>query len=74
MDVKQWMSSTTQKERTEVTRLAGTTVSYLYQLSGQHRRPSSKLAARLEAASRQVTPDRVMDKSTLVFGDSDIAA
>ena len=74
MNVKHWMASASDQERTEVAEKAGTTVGYLWQLSGNHRTPSSSLAEKLELASRKVTPDRVMSRVVLVFGDSGIAA
>lgn len=68
MNVKQWMASTTDYEREAVASKAGTSVGYLWQLSGSHRQPSPKKAKALHQASLEVTPDRVMDPHLLVFG------
>ncbi|WP_286872046.1 hypothetical protein [Spongiibacter sp.] len=74
MNVKQWLATASDQEREQVAKKAGTTVGYLWQLSGNHRTPSSSLADRLERASREVTPDRVMSRFVLVFGDGEAAA
>lgn len=74
MNVKQWMARATDQERERVAKKARTTVGYLWQLSGNHRSPSSSLAERLEKASLEVTPDRVMSRVVLVFGDGVAAA
>lgn len=74
MNVKQWMSAATEDERERVAERAGTTVGYLWQLSGNHRSPSSALAERLELASKDVTPDRIMSRVVLVFGEGTEAA
>ena len=74
MNVKKWLASASDQEREQLAKKAGTTVGYLWQLSGNHRTPSSSLADRLERASREVTPDRVMSRFALVFGDDASAA
>lgn len=74
MNVKQWMASADDQERLQVAAKARTTVGYLWQLSGNHRTPSSALAERLEKASREITPGRIMSRYVLVFGDEGIAA
>lgn len=74
MNVKQWMASASDQERALVAKKANTTVGYLWQLSGNHRTPSSSLAERLENACRSVTPDRVMSRFVLVFGEGEKAA
>lgn len=74
MNVQQWMASATEQERELVADMAGTTVGYLWQLSGNHRSPSPRLAERLELACREITPDRVMSRYALVFGGDDVAA
>jgi hypothetical protein len=74
MNVKQWMASASDQERALVAKKASTTVGYLWQLSGNHRTPSSSLADRLESACREVTPDRVMSRFVLVFGQGEEAA
>jgi len=70
MNVKDWWGSTTHAERTLVADEANTTVGYLAQLAGGHRRPRQSLAAALEAATKLHTPDRVICKVAAVFGDS----
>lgn len=74
MNVKHWLAATTDQEREQVAAEAGTTVGYLWQLSGNHRTPSPTLAAKLESASKKFTPDRVMNRYLLVFGDGEAAA
>ena len=74
MNVKQWITLASDQERDQVAKKAKTTVGYLWQLAGNHRSPSSSLAERLEKASPDVTPDRVMSRYVLVFGDEGAAA
>lgn len=74
MNVKQWMAKATEDEREKVAKEAKTSVGYLWQLSGNHRQPSPRMAKALEVASRKITPDRIMDRHTLVFGPDDVAA
>ena len=77
MDVKQWLNQASQDEREAVAVKAGTTVAYLWQLAGDHRKPSPLLARRLEEACEQITPGRVMSKRYTrpdVFGPSPAAS
>ncbi|WP_020408954.1 hypothetical protein [Hahella ganghwensis] len=71
MNVKSWFSSATDIERAKVAALADTSVNYLKQLAGYHRNPSRHLAERLEAATKEVTPDRVVSKYEAVFPELD---
>lgn len=68
MNLKDWMHTTNQEERKRVAEHARTSVGYLWQLAGNHRNPSKGLAERLEAATTEVTPDRVIDKVSALFG------
>lgn len=73
MNIKDWLHSATKEERDAVAKKAGTTVLYLKQLAGKHRFPSRPLAERLEEATKEITPDRVIDKVAATFGDRSVA-
>lgn len=73
MNIYDWMNKATDEEREAVAKEAGTSVGYLWQLSGKHRRPSPKLAERLESATRKITPDRIIDKISAVFEQGNAA-
>lgn len=49
--IRDWLHSHTDSEREALAASAGTTVAYLWQLSGEHRKPSVSLASRLSEAS-----------------------
>lgn len=74
MNIKAWFQSASDMERAKVAEAANTTVAYLQQLSGNHRQPSRSLASRLEDATRQITPDRVIDKVEAIFPTQSTAA
>lgn len=67
MQAREWMSRTTDQERQAVADRAGTSVGYLWQLSGNHRTAGKALAERLEAATAEITPDRVMTRMELLY-------
>ena len=67
MFVRDWMAAASEAEREAVASSAKTSVGYLWQLSGQHRKPSPDLAARLESASMSVTPGRVMSRMDVLY-------
>ncbi len=48
------MRKASKRERASVAEACGTTVPYLYQVAGGHRRASPSLAIRIEAATRAV--------------------
>jgi hypothetical protein len=73
MNIKEWLGAATKEERAAVALEAETSVDYLWQLSGGHRRPSAKLAEKLEQATSRHTPDRVMKKEILIFGVNNAA-
>jgi len=73
MNIHDWMSRATKIERQRLADSAETSVAYLWQLSGGHRRPSSSLAEKLENGSREVTPDMIIDKVSAIFGESKVA-
>jgi len=62
MDIKTFCRSTPKRERELIAELAGTTDAYLQQLAGGHRKPSRKLAKKLE----EVT-DGKLNKMDLLF-------
>lgn len=74
MNVNEWLKGASKEERENVSSDAGTSVDYLWQLSGGHRRPSPALAAKLELATKKYTPDRVLCKQALIFGDNNTEA
>ena len=50
-----WLKNATEEERSLIAKEAGTTVAYLWQLAGKHRKPSVALVAKLnKALNRQV--------------------
>lgn len=51
MDLKSYVETLEPPEREEYAKRAGTTVAYLYQLTGGHRAPSPQLAKRLHVES-----------------------
>ncbi len=52
MKLADYIRITTRRERLRVARCCGTTVAYLYQIAGGHRRPGVPLSLRLEEATR----------------------
>lgn len=73
MNVREWLDKTKMPERLAVAqdRRVKTTIDYMYQLAGNHRRPSPRLALALEDASKEHTPDFVMTAAALrpdIFG------
>jgi hypothetical protein len=54
MTLKQFLQLASKRERAEVAVVCNDSVSYLYQLAGQHRYASALLATRIEAATREV--------------------
>lgn len=59
MLIKELMSLMTEAERHDFARRAGTTVNYLWLLSGGQRRPSPKLAKKLVDADRRLTLEKL---------------
>lgn len=49
--LREWLHGATDSERERVAAEAGTSVAYLWQLSGGHRKASIELASRLQFAS-----------------------
>jgi hypothetical protein len=54
MTLKRFLQLASKRERAEVAVVCNDSVSYLYQLAGQHRYASALLATRIEAATREV--------------------
>ncbi len=54
MTLKHFLRLASKRERAEVAVVCNHSVSYLYQLAGQHRYASALLATRIEAATREV--------------------
>jgi hypothetical protein len=54
MMLKRFLQLASKRERAEVAVVCNDSVSYLYQLAGQHRYASALLATRIEAATREV--------------------
>lgn len=70
MNIYDWMHSATDQEREALATDAETSVAYLWQLAWGHRNPSRKLAERLESKTSEITPTRVIDKVSALFGKS----
>lgn len=49
--LREWLHGATDAERERVATAAGTSVAYLWQLAGGHRKASIELASRLQSAS-----------------------
>jgi len=49
--IKEWLAGATETERARAASTAGTSVAYLYQLSGGHRKASLALAYQLQVAT-----------------------
>ena len=54
MELKHFLRVATKRERAEIAVVCNNSVSYLYQLAGQHRYASALLATRIEHKTRQV--------------------
>jgi DNA-binding transcriptional regulator YdaS (Cro superfamily) len=54
MNLRDWLNSVDSTERERVAGAAGTSVGYLWQLAGTHRKPSTDLAKAIEAATAGV--------------------
>jgi len=54
MTLKHFLQLASKRERAEVAVVCNDSISYLYQLAGQHRYASALLATRIEAATREV--------------------
>ena len=72
MQLKEWMNKATAEEREALAKAASTSVGYLWQISGYHRKPSSYLAKDLEQASAAVTPDRVLSRIKLLYPEEQV--
>ena len=53
MELKYFLKLANKRERAEVSKVCHGSVSYLYQLAGEHRHASPLMATRIEQASRQ---------------------
>lgn len=49
--LREWLHGSTEAERERLAKDAGTSVAYLWQLAGGHRKASIELASRLQGAS-----------------------
>jgi hypothetical protein len=54
MDLQTFLKLATKKERSQLANVCETSVSYLYQLAGQHRYASPEKAVEIEQVSRQI--------------------
>ena len=54
MTLKRFLQLASKRERAEVAVVCNDSISYLYQLAGQHRYASALLATHIETATRQV--------------------
>lgn len=54
MELNRFLRSASKRERASVAEACKTTVPYLYQIAGGHRRASPSLAIHIEAATREV--------------------
>ena len=65
MNIKSWLNGATKEQRKLVADKAKTTVDYMWQLSGEHRKAGPQLAIRIEVATQEVTPDRIVMRGDL---------
>lgn len=70
MNLKDWMNKASEDERQRMAAAAGTSVGYLWQMSGGHRTPSPRLAAEMEKAMTELTPDRVVTRMALLYPET----
>lgn len=64
ISLKDWMNQNTLEKRMELAAACGTTVGYLYQLSGGHRKPSLRLALSIQKfTDGQVCVESFSDQS-----------
>jgi len=54
MKLRIFLKHATKRERAELATVCNDSVSYLYQIAGQHRNASPQMATRIEQVSRQV--------------------
>ncbi len=54
MKLNQFLRNSTKRERAEVTIVCHNSVSYLYQIAGEHRRASPIMATQIEKMTRKV--------------------
>jgi len=54
MELKHFLQTATKRERAQLATVCNDSVSYLYQIAGQHRHASPQMATRIEQISRQV--------------------
>ncbi|GAB3099812.1 hypothetical protein G8770_03670 [Aestuariicella hydrocarbonica] len=58
MKLNSWMKEASPELRSKLAAEARTSVGYLWQLAGEHRKPGAVMARRLVDASFVVTPDK----------------
>ena len=54
MELRIFLKHATKRERVQLATVCNDSVSYLYQIAGQHRHASPQMATRIEQVSRQV--------------------
>lgn len=65
MNLKNWMKKTDSAQRQRLADCADTSVGYLWQLAGGHRKPGVETAKALVKASQRVTPTAPMTLDAL---------
>ena len=76
MNLRDWLNQAKPEERQALAEKVGTTVPYLWQLAGKHRKGSATLIVAIARASKEVTPDREMTPAALrpeIFAEQKIA-
>lgn len=61
MHFNDWMDSATDEEKNRLAESAITSPAYLYLMQRGHKPISPKMAAKLEKATTELTPDRIID-------------
>lgn len=65
MEIREWLRNSSLCEKESLIKKVNTTIGYLRQLAGKHKRPGWKLALQLEEATKEITPGRVISKNQL---------
>jgi hypothetical protein len=67
MHIQKWLKKNKSgRQREHLAELCDTSVAYFWQLAGKHRLPSIKLAAKLERATRSITPTAIIRKADML--------
>lgn len=66
MNVKEWLHAASNDERALLVKELGTSMAYLWQIAGGHRKGSPEFANSLQAATTGITPDRIINREDVL--------